>query len=87
MKIKQKLYQFKAEGRAILAANFYNFETLSGILQAAHELNEPVMLQLSEFRFSNFCKIPILAPWENQLPRALLNLKILFLQEYRLNSF
>jgi len=48
MKIKQKLYQFKAEGRAILAANFYNFETLSGILQAAHELNEPVMLQLSE---------------------------------------
>ena len=48
MKIKQRLYQFKAEGRAILAANFYNFETLSGILQAAHELNEPVMLQLSE---------------------------------------
>ena len=48
MKIKQKLYQFKSEGRAILAANFYNFETLSGILQAAHELNEPVMLQLSE---------------------------------------
>jgi len=48
MKIKQRLYQFKAEGRAILAANFYNFETLSGILQAANELNEPIMLQLSE---------------------------------------
>lgn len=48
MKLKQKLYQYKAEGRAILAANFYNFETLSGILQAAHELDEPVILQLSE---------------------------------------
>ena len=48
MNIKQKLYQYKSEGRAILAANFYNFETLSGILQAAHELNEPIMLQLSE---------------------------------------
>lgn len=48
MNLKQKLSQFKAEGRAILAANFYNFETLSGILQAASELNEPVILQLSE---------------------------------------
>ena len=48
MKLKQKLIQYQAEGRAILAANFYNFETLSGILQAAHELNEPLILQLSE---------------------------------------
>ena len=48
MKLKQKLEQYKREGRAILAANFYNFETLSGILQAARELNEPLILQLSE---------------------------------------
>ena len=40
--------QFKAEKKAILAANFYNFETLSGILQAASKLQMPVILQLSE---------------------------------------
>lgn len=48
MNLKQKLAQCKAEGRAILAVNFYNFETLSCILQAASELNEQVILQLSE---------------------------------------
>jgi fructose-bisphosphate aldolase class II/tagatose 1,6-diphosphate aldolase GatY/KbaY len=48
MTLQQKLAEYKSEGKAILAANFYNFETLSGILQAASELNEPVILQLSE---------------------------------------
>ncbi len=40
--------QYRAGGRAILAANFYNYETLAGILLAAQELKEPVILQLSE---------------------------------------
>jgi tagatose 1,6-diphosphate aldolase GatY/KbaY len=48
MKLREKLLQLKAEKKAILAANFYNFETLSGILQAASLLRTPVILQLSE---------------------------------------
>lgn len=48
MTLQDKLSLFKAEGRAILAANFYNFETLAGILKAAKELEEPIIIQLSE---------------------------------------
>jgi fructose-bisphosphate aldolase class II/tagatose 1,6-diphosphate aldolase GatY/KbaY len=48
MRLQEKLLQLKAERRAILAANFYNFETLSGILQAASMTNMPIILQLSE---------------------------------------
>jgi tagatose 1,6-diphosphate aldolase GatY/KbaY len=48
MTIQDKLSQYKSEGRALLAANFYNFETLAGILKAAKELEEPIILQLSE---------------------------------------
>jgi ketose-bisphosphate aldolase len=48
MKLQDKLFQLKTERKAILAANFYNFETLSGILQAASRLKMPVILQLSE---------------------------------------
>ena len=36
------------QGKALLATNFYNFETLSGILQAAKSKDRPVILQLSE---------------------------------------
>jgi len=48
MRLQDKLLQLKAEKRAILAANFYNFETLSGILRAASVLKMPIILQLSE---------------------------------------
>ena len=48
MTLQDKLTQYKTEGRALLAANFYNYETLAGILMAAKELEEPVILQLSE---------------------------------------
>jgi len=48
MTLQEKLLQYKSERRALLAANFYNFETLAGILKAAQELDEPVILQLSE---------------------------------------
>jgi fructose-bisphosphate aldolase class II/tagatose 1,6-diphosphate aldolase GatY/KbaY len=48
MKLQDKLKQLKAEKKAILAANFYNFETLSAILMAASNLKLPVILQLSE---------------------------------------
>jgi fructose-bisphosphate aldolase class II/tagatose 1,6-diphosphate aldolase GatY/KbaY len=48
MKLQEKLIQYQQSGRAILAANFYNYETLAGILKAAQAEKEPVILQLSE---------------------------------------
>ncbi len=48
MKLQEKLAMYGSQGRALLAANFYNFETLSGILQAAKANDKPVILQLSE---------------------------------------
>jgi len=48
MKLQDKLLHLKTERKAILAANFYNFETLSGILKAAAIFKMPVILQLSE---------------------------------------
>jgi ketose-bisphosphate aldolase len=48
MRLKEKLKLFGSQGKALLAANFYNFETLSGVLQAAKKNNKPVILQLSE---------------------------------------
>lgn len=48
MTLKEKLRQFSSRGSAILATNFYNFETLSGVLQAASLSRSPVILQLSE---------------------------------------
>ncbi len=48
MKLQEKLSELKSKNKAILAVNFYNFETLSGIMKAAKSLNEPIILQLSE---------------------------------------
>jgi ketose-bisphosphate aldolase len=48
LRLQDKLLQLKKEKKAIIAANFYNFETLSGILLAASGLKMPVILQLSE---------------------------------------
>jgi fructose-bisphosphate aldolase class II/tagatose 1,6-diphosphate aldolase GatY/KbaY len=48
MKLQDKLLLLKKENRAILAANFYNFETLSGVLKAAAKTNSAIILQLSE---------------------------------------
>lgn len=48
MKLKDKLQQFTREGRGLLATNFYNLETLHGVLQAAADLEEPLILQLTK---------------------------------------
>jgi len=48
MTLQQKLAALTTAHKAILAVNFYNFETLSGIMKAAKALDEPVILQLSE---------------------------------------
>ena len=46
-KLQDKLLEVRSEGRAILAVNFYNLETLFGIMLAAQEMKFPVILQLT----------------------------------------
>jgi fructose-bisphosphate aldolase class II/tagatose 1,6-diphosphate aldolase GatY/KbaY len=48
MTLQEKLSTYSREGKALLATNFYNFETLSGVLQAAKAQNKSIILQLSE---------------------------------------
>lgn len=48
MLLRDKLSEMRRNGKALLATNFYNFETLSGLLQAAAAKNKSVILQLSE---------------------------------------
>jgi len=48
MKLQEKLKEVKNNKSALLATNFYNYETLKGILLAASELDLPIILQLSE---------------------------------------
>lgn len=48
MTLKDKLRQLNAEKGCLLATNFYNFETLAGVLTAAAERKSPVILQLTK---------------------------------------
>lgn len=48
MLLQDTLSAYSQQGRALLATNFYNFETLSGVLQAAAAKNSQIILQLSE---------------------------------------
>lgn len=48
MKLQEKLLENKKNGKALLATNFYNFETLSAVLTAARNTNSEIILQLSE---------------------------------------
>jgi ketose-bisphosphate aldolase len=48
MTLKEKLATCSKEGSALLAVNFYNFETLKGLLLAAKATGSPLILQLSE---------------------------------------
>ena len=48
MKLQDKLKQARVEKKALLAANFYNLETCKGILLAAKELRQPIILQLTK---------------------------------------
>ncbi|MBT0812875.1 class II fructose-bisphosphate aldolase [Litoribacter ruber] len=48
MKLKDKLNLFTQQKRGLLATNFYNVETLHGVLNAASALNEPLILQLTK---------------------------------------
>lgn len=48
MKLQDQLAINKRQGKALLATNFYNFETLSAVLTAAKTANSSLILQLSE---------------------------------------
>jgi len=48
MTMKEKLAACTKQGKALLAVNFYNFETLKGLLLAAKATNSSLILQLSE---------------------------------------
>ena len=48
MGLKEQLKDNKQNGKALLATNFYNFETISAVLTAARDTKSPLILQLSE---------------------------------------
>lgn len=47
MTLQEKFKELEDEGRALLATNFYNYETLSGVLNAAQATGFPIILQTS----------------------------------------
>ncbi len=48
MRLQEKLKEFQLQKKAILATNYYNFETLAAVLQAAKNMNSPLILQLTQ---------------------------------------
>lgn len=46
--LQQKLKECRTRRKAILATNFYNFETLHGVLSAAQSVGQPLILQLTQ---------------------------------------
>jgi fructose-bisphosphate aldolase class II/tagatose 1,6-diphosphate aldolase GatY/KbaY len=48
MTLKDKLQSLSEENKAILATNFYNYETLKGIVNAVNNRGDSIILQLSE---------------------------------------
>jgi fructose-bisphosphate aldolase class II/tagatose 1,6-diphosphate aldolase GatY/KbaY len=47
MRYLEQLRASRDEGKALLATNFYNFETLAAVIAAAKECNAPIILQTS----------------------------------------
>jgi tagatose 1,6-diphosphate aldolase GatY/KbaY len=48
MRLRDKLREFTNLKRGLLATNYYDLETLHGVLQAAAELKQPIILQLTQ---------------------------------------
>ncbi|MCE6988097.1 class II fructose-bisphosphate aldolase [Dyadobacter sp. CY323] len=48
MKLKEKLRELTQLKKGLLATNYYDLETLHGVLQAAADLKQPVILQLTQ---------------------------------------
>ena len=47
MTLQEKFAQLEQQGGALLATNFYNYETLAGVLEVAAKSNQPIILQTS----------------------------------------
>lgn len=47
MTLQEKFKELENEGKALLATNFYNYETLTGVLKAAQTTGFPIILQTS----------------------------------------
>ena len=48
MTLQEKLQEMQAKGASLLATNFYNYETLRGILEAASDMQQPIILQMTK---------------------------------------
>lgn len=48
MKLQEKFKELKKDRKAVLATNFYNYETAKGVLMAAKMTDQPLILQLSK---------------------------------------
>jgi fructose-bisphosphate aldolase class II/tagatose 1,6-diphosphate aldolase GatY/KbaY len=46
--LQEKFKELQQGKKALLATNFYNFETLKGVLQAARSVKKPIILQLTK---------------------------------------
>lgn len=47
MTLQEKFKELDSQGSALLATNFYNYETITGVLRAASAMDMPVILQSS----------------------------------------
>jgi fructose-bisphosphate aldolase class II/tagatose 1,6-diphosphate aldolase GatY/KbaY len=47
LSLQEKFKVFQQQKKALLATNFYNFETLKGVLEAARSEQKPIILQLT----------------------------------------
>lgn len=47
MKLQDKMRERREQGKAMLAVNFYNYETLRGVCEAFAEMQQPLILQAS----------------------------------------
>ena len=45
--LQEKFKELQLQQEALLATNFYNFETLKGVVEAAHAVKKPIILQLT----------------------------------------
>jgi tagatose 1,6-diphosphate aldolase GatY/KbaY len=48
LSLQEKFKELQLQGQALLATNFYNLETLQGVLQAACAVKRPIILQLTK---------------------------------------
>ncbi len=46
--LQEKFKELQQQKKTLLATNFYNFETLKGVVEAAAAVNKPIILQLTK---------------------------------------